>query len=95
MEHAEDWRSVIIQLIPNSYVRVGTYFTERNSETVNQVLFEEHLSRFGRLTILLSWILLAVNHAPLVSDSYMLKILYITLVELVTLNHYQTCLSTK
>lgn len=93
MEHAEDWRSVIIQLIPNSYVRVGTYFTERNSETVNQVLFKEHLSRF--LTTLLSWILLAVNHAPLISDSYMLKTLYITLVELVTLNHYQTCLSTK
>lgn len=86
MEHAEDWRSVIIQLIPNSYVHVGTYFTERNSETVNQVLFKEHFSRF--LTTLLSWILLAVNHAPLVSDSYMLKTLYITLVELVTLNHY-------
>lgn len=82
MEHAEDWRSVIIQLIPNSYVRVGTYFTERNSETVNQVLFKEPLSRFGLLTTLLSWILLAVNHAPLISDSY------ITLVELVTLNHY-------
>lgn len=73
MEHAEDWRSVIIQLIPNSYVRVGTYFTERNSETVNQVLFEEHLSRL--LSTLLSWILLAVNHAPLISDSYMLKTL--------------------
>lgn len=86
MEHAEDWRSVIIQLIPNSYVRVGTYFTERNSETVNQVLFKEHFSRFP--TTLLSWIPLAVNHAPLVSDSYMLKTLYITLVELVTLNHY-------
>lgn len=71
MEHAEDWRSVIIQLIPNSYVRVGTYFTERNSETVNQVLFKEHLSRL--LSTLLSWILLAVNHAPLVSDSYMLQ----------------------
>lgn len=82
MEHAEDWRSVIIQLIPNSYVRVGTYFTERNSETVNQVLFKEPLSRFGLLTTLLSWILLAVNHAPLISDSY------ITLDELVTLNHY-------
>lgn len=86
MEHAEDWRSVIIQLIPNSYVRVGTYFTERNSETVNQVLFEEHFSRF--LTTLLSWILLAVNHAPLISDSYMLKTLYTTFDELVTLNHY-------
>lgn len=93
MEHAEDWRSVIIQLIPNSYVRVGTYFTERNSETVNQVLFKEHLSRL--LSTLLSWILLAVNHAPPVSDSYMLRTLYITFDELVTLNHYQTCLSTK
>lgn len=86
MEHAEDWRSIIIQLIPNSYIRVGTYFTERNSETVNQVLFEEHFSRF--LTTLFSWILLAVNHAPLISDSYMLKTLYITFDELVTLNHY-------
>lgn len=86
MEHAEDWRSIIIQLIPNSYIRVGTYFTERNSETVNQVLFEEHFSRF--LTTLLSWILLAVNHAPLISDSYMLKTLYITFDELITLNHY-------